>query len=62
MAYDGQVRITANDSSYAAGGIALSVSNQPVRWDDVQVLTGAAQPSPTVTRVSPEAGSTAGGT
>jgi hypothetical protein len=64
-AYDGQVRITVTDATYASGGVALDVSNQPIEWDDVQVLTSAPPASSsidlTVTAVSNPPASVASG-
>src|SRR4051812_48934595 len=38
--YDGTTLITATDSTLAAGAVALDVSNQPITYDDVPVVTG----------------------
>src|SRR3954471_19169497 len=38
--YDGTTLITATDSTLAAGAVALDVSNQPITYDDVAVVTG----------------------
>ncbi|HEX4960798.1 MAG TPA: hypothetical protein VF173_08160 [Thermoanaerobaculia bacterium] len=39
VSLDGTGVINATDSSFAAGAVALDVSNQPVDWDDVKVTS-----------------------
>ncbi len=61
--YDGALVITAADATYSSGLIALDVSNQPVSFDNVTVISGSPlPPAPTVTGISPTSGPTAGGT
>lgn len=37
--YDNQLEISATDSSYAQGAVALDVSNQPITFDNVSVIS-----------------------
>jgi hypothetical protein len=63
--YDGATVITASDSAFASGGIALDVSNQPIQFDDVVVTaaSGSADTQPpTVTMTAPASGTTVSGT
>jgi hypothetical protein len=36
--YDGQLVITANDTAYSSGLVALDVSRQPIEFDDALVM------------------------
>ena len=38
--YDDQLLISAVDTTYGSGAVALDVSNQPIEFDDVQVTFG----------------------
>ena len=56
VAYDGAPVITATDSVYGTGAIAIDVSSQPVQWDDVLVTAPASTGPPTIGRISPTDG------
>ena len=60
--YDGELKISATDTTYDRGVIALDVSDQPVEFDDVSVVFGAPVLPVTVSSVSPLSGPTTGGT
>jgi hypothetical protein len=48
VAYDGADVVQATDTAFAAGAIALDVSNQPIDFDDVSVTPVAAPPPPSL--------------
>jgi hypothetical protein len=60
--WDGVLVISAVDTAYSSGVIALDVSNQRIDFDDVVVAFGVITPQPLISGISPASGSTAGGT
>ena len=59
--YDGQLIITAIDSTYKNGLIALDVSNQAISFDNVAVQLAESNDALTINTISPSVGSLAGG-
>jgi len=37
--YDNALQISASDNSYSQGAVALDVSNQPIAFDNVTVIS-----------------------
>jgi hypothetical protein len=57
--WNGALLITATDTAYTSGAVALDVSNQPIAFDNVTVLFGT---PPILTAVAPTSGPDTGGT
>ncbi len=60
--FDGLLVITATDTTYNSGLIALDVSNQTVEFDNISVVFGTPVFPPAISSINPPSGSTAGGT